>query len=95
MYTILNLMSSSGIDIYRTSSVLGYCLLPMVLLSSIASFLSINGSLALLFSAISVLWCSYSASLMFVTVLSMNEQRILVAYPIALLYSAFAILAVF
>lgn len=33
IYAILNLMSESGIDIYRTASVLGYCLLPMILLS--------------------------------------------------------------
>jgi hypothetical protein len=30
MYTLLNMMSVRGIDAYRTASVLGYCLLPMV-----------------------------------------------------------------
>lgn len=30
IYTLLNLMSERGIDAYRTASVLGYCLLPMV-----------------------------------------------------------------
>ena len=30
IYTLLNLMSQKGIDAYRTASVLGYCLLPMV-----------------------------------------------------------------
>ncbi|KAJ3030519.1 hypothetical protein HDV00_008858, partial [Rhizophlyctis rosea] len=39
MYTILNLMSETGIDGYRTASVLGYCLLPMVLLSMISTLL--------------------------------------------------------
>lgn len=33
MYALLNLMSESGIDAYRTASVLGYCILPLVLLS--------------------------------------------------------------
>ena len=32
---ILNLMSESGVDGYRTASVLGYCLLPLVLLSCV------------------------------------------------------------
>jgi hypothetical protein len=41
MYSILNLMSVSGIDIYRTTSVLGYCLLPMVLLCSLCGVLSV------------------------------------------------------
>nr|CAG8545773.1 4456_t:CDS:2 [Entrophospora candida] len=35
IYLILNLMSDLGIDIYRTASVLGYCLLPLTLLSCI------------------------------------------------------------
>ena len=30
IYTLLNLMSQTGIDAYRVASVLGYCLLPMV-----------------------------------------------------------------
>ena len=30
IYTLLNLMSERGIDAYRVTSVLGYCLLPMV-----------------------------------------------------------------
>ena len=33
IYTILNLMSETGIDAQRTISVLGYCLLPMAILS--------------------------------------------------------------
>jgi hypothetical protein len=95
MYTILNLMSENGIDIYQTTSVLGYCLLPMVLLSSLAMLLNLSGFLGLIISTLSVLWCTNSASVMFVTVLSMSDQRFLVAYPVGLLYSAFAILAVF
>ena len=42
VYMILNLMSETGIDGYRTASVLGYCLLPMVLLSSISVLLSLG-----------------------------------------------------
>ncbi|KAG5456390.1 MAG: hypothetical protein BJ554DRAFT_3882, partial [Olpidium bornovanus] len=41
MYVILNLMSESGIDGYRTVSVLGYCLLPMVVLSSLSTLLQL------------------------------------------------------
>jgi hypothetical protein len=32
---------------------------------------------------------------MFVTVLAMSNQRLLIAYPIGLLYTAFAILALY
>jgi hypothetical protein len=35
-------MSDTGIDMYRTISVLGYCLLPMVFLALVAVFLSVQ-----------------------------------------------------
>lgn len=35
LYGILNLMSEEGIDMYRTMSILGYCLLPIVILAAI------------------------------------------------------------
>ncbi|KAJ9125285.1 hypothetical protein QFC22_000241 [Naganishia vaughanmartiniae] len=35
IYLLLNVMSETGIDAYRTASVLGYCLLPMVALGGI------------------------------------------------------------
>lgn len=34
IYTLLNLMSQGGIDAYRVASVLGYCLLPLCILST-------------------------------------------------------------
>ncbi|TPX34078.1 hypothetical protein SmJEL517_g03275 [Synchytrium microbalum] len=94
IYMILNLMSEMGIDGYRTASVLGYCLLPMVLLSSVSVLLRLGGLIGLILAMISVVWCTYSASLMFVTVLSMTEQRMLVAYPIFLVYAIFGLLII-
>ncbi|KAJ3165493.1 hypothetical protein HK101_000204 [Irineochytrium annulatum] len=97
IYTILNLMSESGVDVYRTASVLGYCLLPMVILSAVGVGLqAFSGHLVLYFlSLLSVFWCTNASSVMFVTVLQMSEQRLLVAYPLFLFYSAFASLATF
>ena len=46
-------------------------------------------------SVASILWCTYSASTMFVTVLSMKDQRLLVAYPVGLFYACFALMTVF
>ncbi|KAL4215220.1 Yip1-domain-containing protein [Rhizopus microsporus] len=42
IYLILNLMSENGIDGSRTASVLGYCLLPMVMLSGLSVFLKLD-----------------------------------------------------
>lgn len=42
IYTLLNLMSESGIDAYRTASVLGYCLLPLVMLAVLSVAISLE-----------------------------------------------------
>ncbi|RKP02350.1 hypothetical protein CXG81DRAFT_10911 [Caulochytrium protostelioides] len=94
-YMILNLMSETGINGTRTASVLGYSLLPMVLTSLVTHLLPPFSYANLIAVVVSVLWCTNSASLMFVTVLAMSDQRWLVAYPLALLYSAFGLLLVF
>jgi hypothetical protein len=46
-------------------------------------------------TALAILWCSLSASKLFVTALSMDHQQPLVAYPCALLYGVFALLTIF
>ena len=42
LHFILNLMSLSGINFFRTASVLGYCLLPLVLTSAIGVLLPLE-----------------------------------------------------
>jgi hypothetical protein len=51
--------------------------------------------LGYLLSLLSILWCTYAASGIFVAVLRMSDQRLLVAYPVGLLYGCFALLSVF
>jgi len=42
MYALLNLMSLAGVSVSCTVSVLGYCLLPMVLLSVFSVVVSLQ-----------------------------------------------------
>jgi hypothetical protein len=95
MYALLNLMSMAGVSVSCIVSVLGYCLLPMVLLSSLAILISLQGLLGTVLTGLAVLWCSQSASKLFVSALSMDRQQLLVAYPCALVYGIFALLTVF
>jgi len=88
-------MSEQSIDAYRVASVLGYCLLPMVGVGAISVMITLNGLVGYLLSVISILWCTYAASGIFVAVLRMSDQRLLVAYPVGLLYGCFALLSVF
>ncbi|KAG8855724.1 hypothetical protein FRB96_006768 [Tulasnella sp. 330] len=98
IYALLNLMSTNGIDAYRTASVLGYCLLPMVGVGALSvgrNFSSLSPYMIASLSIISVVWCTYAASSIFVTILRMSDQRLLVAYPVGLLYGTFALFSVF
>lgn len=95
IHALLNLMSSAGVSYGCVASVLGYCLLPMVILSSCAVFCSLQGTLGTLTVLVFIGWCSLSASKIFISALDMEGQQLLIAYPCALLYGLFALLTVF
>lgn len=54
-----------------------------------------RGAFGIILAAICILWCSMSASKLFVTAYSMDHQQILIAYPCALLYGVFALITIF
>lgn len=95
MWMLLNVMSMTGCSASGIVSVLGYCLLPMVLLNFLAIVVSLKGIFGTIASLLTIGWCSWSASKLFVTALAMDQQQLLVAYPCALLYGVFALLTVF
>ena len=97
MYILLNLMTSSdkpcsGLFV---TSVLGYCLLPMVILSFSSFLFKLHSFIGTIMVLIFILWCSISASKIFTTSLAMIGQQLLVAYPCALFYGIFALLTLF
>lgn len=97
MYGLLNMMSECGVDVYRTVSVLGYSLLPLVLLSVMSPLVTMASSLiVMVLSVFAILWCTYAATVMFVSVLQMNkDQFVLVGYPVLLFYAVFGLFTVF
>ncbi|XP_023562749.1 protein YIPF7 [Octodon degus] len=95
IHALLNVMSSAGVSYGCVASVLGYCLLPMVILSSCAIFCSLQGTVGTLAALVVIGWCSLSASKIFISALDMEGQQLLIAYPCALLYGLFALLTVF
>ncbi|XP_004076177.1 protein YIPF5 isoform X1 [Oryzias latipes] len=95
MYCLLNLMSMTGVSFGCVASVLGYCLLPMILLSSFGVLFSLQGMIGIVITATIIGWCSFSASKIFISALAMDGQQLLVAYPCALLYGVFALISVF
>lgn len=96
LHYLFKLMSNEiQLDLLRSASVIGYCLLPLVLISIVGVFVSLDNSLGYISSVIAVGWCTYSASAFFVAVLKLQNVRALIAYPLALFYTVFALMAIF
>lgn len=95
LHWFFKLMSDLSVDFVRTASVLGYCLLPLVPVAFLGIAMPLNNSLGYVISAISVLWSAYSASGFFVSMLKLDNVRPLIAYPLAMFYSVFVLMAVF
>jgi hypothetical protein len=101
----------SSLTYPRSASVLGYCLLPLVLVSTLGIVVPLDGLFGYLLTSLAIVWCSYSSSSMFVIVGKfcmlamvaclltsigrMTSMRGLVAYPMVLFYGSFGIMAIF
>eukprot|EP00180_Rhodochaete_pulchella_P002775 Plantae.Rhodophyta-Rhodochaete_pulchella.ctg433.p2 GENE.Plantae.Rhodophyta-Rhodochaete_pulchella.ctg433~~Plantae.Rhodophyta-Rhodochaete_pulchella.ctg433.p2 ORF type:complete len:235 (+),score=26.57 Plantae.Rhodophyta-Rhodochaete_pulchella.ctg433:45-707(+) len=93
IYLVFNLMSQRGIDLYRSTSILGYALIPMVLLAFVSLFAP--RSLKIIIGSVMISWSTSTAAKIFVAVLEMRDNFWLVAYPLALVYTSFALITVF
>lgn len=59
---------SSSLTYPRSASVLGYCLLPLVLISIVGIVIPMDGLFGYLLTSLAIIWCSYSSSSMFTVV---------------------------
>jgi len=93
---LINAMSQKGgIDLYRTMSILGYGLIPIVVLAFIGIFISLKSTFGTIASAICISWSTATSSRFFATAIAMHQQRWLVAYPVGLVYTCFTLITVF
>ena len=86
---------SSTLTFPRSASVLGYCLLPLVLTSCVGVVLPMDTAAGYVISSLAISWCTYSSSKMFCAVGRMRSMRGLVAYPLGLFYFGFGIMGIF
>ena len=106
MYVIVNLMQGTGVgggpvdgsgaappplDFSLTFSLLGYCLLPIVLLAALAVFVSLKGVVGTVLGITAILWSTLSAARFFEAALRMQDRKWLIAYPAGLFYAVFAL----
>ena len=92
MWLLLNLLTQkeNGIEVHVVVSVLGYALLPIVLLSAVQVLVH-----AAALAPFAVGWCTVTATRFFESALDARDQRWLIAYPVFLLFACFALITVF
>lgn len=94
MTLIMNLMSpEKAISFWTVASVLGYALLPVNILAALK--ILFWGYFTEIFALITVLWSTTASTRLLEVGCGMGAQRYLLAYPIALLYSAFVLITIF
>lgn len=96
MYSLQLLMSArSNVTLLSVASVLGYCLLPVVVLAGLSVFTTLRGPVGLVLAVVAVAWAALSASRLFSTMSGEEDQRVLIAYPCLLLYGVFTLIIIF
>eukprot|EP00808_Paulinella_micropora_P007616 g37342.t1 len=95
IYLILNLMSPNGIGMERVITILGYCLLPINILSVFNIVINLRTAFGAVASLFCIAWSTFTATRFVELVLKMRAQRWLIAYPILLFYFCFTLLTVY
>lgn len=87
---------SSKLVLYSCCCLLGYCLLPIVLLTFIALFIPGRNAFHYTSAVLCVMWSTYMASGLFIQrSICLEDVRALIAYPCFLIYTTFALLTLY
>ncbi|KAJ7565530.1 hypothetical protein O6H91_02G064100 [Diphasiastrum complanatum] len=98
LYVVFNLLAgrNGSLDLYRCCSLVGYCVIPMIIFSALSIFIPQGGPLSFTLGLLTILWCTRSCtSLLVVLAPCADEHKFLVAYACVIIYSAFAMLVIF
>jgi hypothetical protein len=100
MTVIVNLMSvTDSISFWTVCSILGYALIPVNLLGLVklvVIYLVNLQTFGYVLGLLAVAWSTTASTrLLELGYVGLREQRYLIAYPIALLYSAFVLMTIF
>ncbi|KAB1225356.1 Protein YIPF5 [Morella rubra] len=97
LYIVFNMLAgrNGGLDLYRCLSLIGYSMLPMVILSALSLFVPQGGPVILVIAAAFVVWSTRVCARLLVEAASWNEHPGLVAYACFLIYTLFSLLVIF
>ncbi|XP_015866504.1 uncharacterized protein LOC107404071 [Ziziphus jujuba] len=97
LYVVFNMLAGRNgtLDLYRCVSLIGYCMLPMVMLSALSLFVPRGGFVVPAMAAVFVVWSARVCTRLLVEVARWDEHRGLVAYACFLIYMLFSLLVIF
>ncbi|GAB2276877.1 hypothetical protein Dimus_011588 [Dionaea muscipula] len=98
LYVVFNMLAgrNGNLDLHRCVSLIGYCMLPMVILSALALFLPQGGAVVFGLAGVFVVWSTRVCTKLLVELSAIgDEHRGLIAYTCFLIYSLFSLLIVF
>ncbi|KAL7215355.1 hypothetical protein ACSBR1_027511 [Camellia fascicularis] len=98
LYVVFNLLAgrNGNLDLYRCVSLIGYCMLPIVILSAISLFLPQGGVAIFVTAGVFVIWSTRVCTRLLVELASCgDEHRGLIAYACFLIYVLFSLLVIF
>lgn len=97
LYTVFNMLAgrNGNLDLYRCLSLIGYCILPMAILSAISLFIPQGSIVIYVIAGFLVIWSTRVCTRLLVQVARWDEHRGLVAYACFLIYALFSFLVIF
>ncbi|XP_059628429.1 uncharacterized protein LOC132271157 [Cornus florida] len=98
LYVVFNMLAgrNGNLDLYRCLSLIGYCLLPIVILSAVSLFLPQGGVAIFAMAGVFVIWSTWVCTRLLVELASCgDEHRGLIAYACFLIYMLFSLLVIF
>ncbi|GMH23164.1 hypothetical protein Nepgr_025007 [Nepenthes gracilis] len=98
LYSVLNFLAgkNGNLDLYRCFSVVGYCLMPIVVFSAVRLFFPVTGAAGFAVAAVFVIWATRICSRLLVeNAFGVSEYLGLTAYPCFLIYTLFSLLVMF
>lgn len=98
MYFLISLMcytQENYVTLSAVASILGYSILPIVWLSILGVFVTLNNMFGLILALVAIILSTTASSRIFCLMTGDVNQRFLIAYPCGLVYVIFALLVLF